>query len=286
MEYMIEDLNSKLGETKPKIQKIKGDIGTMSLFDIYVNRSAVIRKLLMDIEKNEIKTTCLIMFLYNPAKPSLHQIACNSKVLHAVLCEQNTIVSNKKAFKYHSSFKDNLNPSVGQTFLCPTGSYISILNVCDGKNDCHAKPVDEVNCTCKLGSTIVDIKLCTKLCNLLNCTCSHLYRQNHLGICKIYWKKKHFYHPLLQYDCLKGNTSSFKCSEHKEIHYSLVNDLIPDCKNGLDEPFVADKIFFRKERTCEDQKMLECYPGHGRCYFPEHQCMYFLSIEDRCLIDL
>ena len=82
---------------------------------------------------------------------------------------------------------------------------------------------------------------------------------------------------MLEYYNFKENASSFKCSEYLQIHYSLVNDLIPDCSNGSDKPFLAGIFYSKQEIICEDQRMLECYPGHGRCYFPEHQCMYYLS---------
>ena len=281
---MIEKLNLRLGQTSPKIQELKGDIGTASLNNIYFNRSEVLRKLLIAVHKREIQTSCLILVLYNPLKPSLHQIICNSKTLHAVLCVKDKIVKNDKILKHYVANKDNIGLSKSYAFLCPNGNYISILNMYDETSDCQEKSLNEANCTCKIGLTIMDKPFCAKKCHPQNCTCSHLYRQNSYGGCQIYWKRKHFYHPLLEYYNFNGNYSTFKCSEHLQIHYSHVNDLIPDCANGSDETFLVDRLPFRKEGTCEDQNMLECYPGHGRCYFPEHQCMYYLSNNTNTLL--
>ena len=277
MNYLMENLNLRLGQTRPKMKKLKGDIGTASPFNIYFNRSKVISKLLKDMENVEIQTTCLILVLYNPLKPSLHPIICNSKTLHAVLCEKEKIFDYAAIIKNHAFSKDNIVLPISYAVLCPRGNYISILNMCDGIHQCQYISHDEAYCACKIGQTIMDKLFCAKKCHPINCTCSHLYRQNSFGGCEIYWKRKQFYHPLLQYDHFNGNYSSFECSEHLQIHYSFVNDLIPDCTNGSDELFLIDRIHFRQERTCEDQNMLECYPGHNKCYFPEHQCMYYLS---------
>ena len=216
---------------------------------------------------------CFILLLYNPAMPSIHPVLCDSEALHAVVCQKDSIYITN--MNLNNKIDGNIITS--SAFLCPNGEYISNLKICDGKNDCFGNPVDEMDCLCSIGPLRMTNRYCAESCHPANCSCANLYRQGKHGGCYIYWKEIKFYHPILYVYSYQSNFQLFNCSNNIEIHYSLVNDLIPDCTNNSDEPLMMLTNSFQKKKLCQSQHMLECYPGHIRCYFPEHQCQYYLS---------
>ncbi len=74
----------------------------------------------------------------------------------------------------------------GGIFLCKNGSHITILNMCDGKQDCPSQDVsDEVRCECE------NLPTSSYVCKFLNGTldkgkCSELFFLDSSGKCQFY----------------------------------------------------------------------------------------------------
>ena len=94
---------------------------------------------------NKIKS-CFLLVLDNRAMPHFLPLLCHSKVLPVVLCAQNQTVQNNLTL-----IKDTtIFPNAASFYKCLDGSYISIIFVCNGKDECTPNADDEINCTCEL----------------------------------------------------------------------------------------------------------------------------------------
>ena len=244
----------------------------------------MITSLLSNFDHSPLTEACFLMVLYNAAKPSIYRVPCSSKALHVVLCERTA--QNITAAKFEDRSGLNFPAFSTDMFLCSHGECISILKVCDGINDCPEIPNDEIGCNCKAGQLIVtDSHFCATNCHLSNCTCSELFRQKIIGGCEKYWEIKYFHHPALDYD-VQTNPLFFNCSDSFKIPSVFVNDLVPDCKNSEDEPVLMQGNYsnLSLDNNCKDENMLECFPGHTRCYYKEHKCLYYLSNRTNALL--
>ena len=119
--------------------------------------------------------------------------------------------------------------------------------------------------------TVKDKSLCTQVCQSRNCLCPQLYRQKLSGGCEIYQflteKKKYNNGLMTKY--------LYNCSNLVQIDKRLVNDLVPDCPDSTDEMvFLINSSSFRHEYNCPQSNMLECYPGHSKCFTKDQVCLY------------
>ena len=189
-----------------------------------------------------------------------------------ILCEKNN--STLERIDVATKVEANLET----LFKCSQEIYILKYYICDGYPDCEGFPDDEMNCACTLKESIVSNSLfCYKSCFQGICSCSELFRKMLDGGCMQYTQHSEW---LIETKI----DMKFNCSDSSQISFSFVDDLIPDCKNGEDEPLLYD--FNNQDRLtfkCSDTNMLKCYQGHIRCYSKEQQCQYSLNSQSNTL---
>ena len=229
-------------------------------------------------DDNNLSGTCFLIYLEHLARPSYHNIGCYSEmIIDVILCEEQAsndlhVQTTEKPKPTQVMKKENL-------FQCPLGPYISIINVCNGIRDCPDFPYDEIKCIYIVNGVMkTDSSYFIKTCHHANCTCPYLYQQKLLGGCQIYFQNT------LKHYTNQENKSIFHCSNTTRIHLSLVDDLIFDCANRRDEPFLLQMNVIKRPRfNCLSKSMLECFPGHKKCYYEHQKCQYIISHSESVL---
>ena len=240
----------------------------ISPFRIFNRNSEFINAQQNSIQTSTTTKSCFLFNVGNRARPFLLPIACFLKVLPLVLCEVNqTEPSNFTSIQ-------NTLPSgkYANYYRCADGTYLSMFYVCDGKNDCPMYADDELNCTCKQkGKFITDNIFCSQVCHPGDCLCPILFRQSIYGGCKIYshstnYTERNILSEPMLYNCTRMGPM---------IDKKLVNDLLPDCPKGEDEyTTLVNDFIYQNKYNCPEQNMLECYPGHTKCYSEKQKCFY------------
>ena len=211
-------------------------------------------------------TECIILSLLSSLHPYFYSVDCHTKLVHAILCQQALVGSKSDALL---ATYGGTHATPGNSFKCSSGIFISIIHICDGKYDCIENLDDEVKCWCKLGDKhIMESEFCFTTCHPMNCTCPILFRQRSAGGCLLYIESQ-----------TKGTPSQleyFECRNKVIIYKRLVNDLTPDCLNNEDEPQLLNTLVSATptEYRCPEADMLECSPGHSKCYFTKQKCLY------------
>ena len=230
------------------------------------------------------KTQCYMLTFFNPNQPLFKPISCSDTVLKSFYC----IIPGEKKTSVCNSSKSlsSINNIVHTNFItvisrkCSSGEIISTLYFCDGQKDC-SDGSDESNCTCYIeGKVINDSNFCSEKCSQqIQCRCSTLFTNNFLTGC-VSFKSKEIL------DMKQGN-DSYLAADHYDcgniqISKDAIDDLIFDCPNGEDEPELKS-IFLPYKYRCPKPNMIECHPGHSKCYTNIEQCVYNLTIELRLM---
>ena len=236
-------------------------------FKLYPNVS----KIHEEITYTEVKKECYMLSLINPSRPHLTLIDCKSSVLKYFICEDMQEEKSTTAVITYDSIKSS---SVQK---CNSGEMVSTLFLCDGYEDCMDGS-DEKNCSCFVdGNIISDSVFCAQNCtSFRNCSCSLLYFNSAVKGCSSFQGKLEVVKQTM--------VSLFSCKNSSQhIDSLLVNDLIIDCPLGDDEIEILNtSLHF--ESKCSHSSMLECYPGHTKCYYKEQRCQYLLHSNTQTLI--
>ena len=163
----------------------------------------------------------------------------------------------------------------GNLFVCNDGSIISSHFLCDGVPHC-LNIEDELNCTC--ASYYQPGILCKEACDEKNsCKCSNFYFSDSIGKCQKFGMNETFSWRL-------GNRESFAlCSDGKKlINQQLINDLIPDCTEGEDEPHLLaivenQHIYSDISHNCHENFQIPFRDGHSKCFDVQDICVYRLD---------
>ena len=214
---------------------------------------------------------CTIAITANLIRPSYHQVCCDQKLLHLVLCEKPGIHNKNKFEEVDIVSKTSNLP--GNTFNCSDGMLVSTYFLCDGLNNCKMSNDDKINCGCKVNNKfLANSSFCFLKCHSHNCSCSPLHWHMRNGGCKQYSSN------ILsnKNETITSDPNDrFNCTESVTIPRCLFNDLILDCDDGRDEPLLQN--IDRQAYNCQEVNMIECYPGHTKCYKKEQQCQYNLD---------
>ena len=231
------------------IQKLVDDEkNNVSRYSIYRNDSKQLLRALYNFNSYATDNilACFVLVVSNPSRPSLHLLSCKLKVLSMVLCEK-PIKGSKK------DENDKVIPfNFKNVFECAKGTYISILSLCDGKEDCPDQPNDEVNCTCMVnGKKKYDSYFCLNICHPSNCTCPSLLIQKIMGGCELFQKEKEV-----------GPTAKYKDYLRNIISKFLIRN---------------SSLLYTDKYKCSTKNMLECFPGLEECYHESNKCQYLLK---------
>ncbi len=153
--------------------------------------------------------------------------------------------------------------------LCATGTYISASFVCDGKKSCPGDDLSDENHT--LCSNIHDPDSKPHSTSLRN-------DQGDLS-------------DKTESSLLENPTDTFTCHKSKEIPVFMVDDLVPDCAQGIkangslnvnnethqDEPLLVSLLRHDKFQPCRDMTLIPCRAGHPKCYNISEVCTYRLN---------
>ena len=77
-----------------------------------------------------------------------------------------------------------------------------------------------------------------------------------------------------------NRTDNFVCNNNNTIPMELVDDTIPDCPQGEDEPQYKGLLLKSTlkidpiSNVCEELTMLPCVPGHSKCFKRSTMCLY------------
>ena len=187
--------------------------------------------------------------------------------------------------------------SLSNVFLCDDGTYISSTFLCNDIIDC-ANAADEYFCSAP-GSTGANNK--TRSCQYKhetkgfeNSAC--VLWLNKEGLFRTYTKEnnavkeylgenyiiiRNTYELLYLNDTKVDNkTENCVCNNNSTIPMEFVDDTIPDCPQGEDEPQYRELLlnFTLKmdpiANMCEEPTMLPCVPGHSKCFKRSNMCLY------------
>ena len=219
------------------------------------------------IQRYNNEHNCYILVLLNTIKPSIFPISCEEKSLSAFVCHDATTVKRS----LHVPIGAHMNSRHVHTFRCSDNTYISKHFICDGQNDCSN---DEDNCRCTLrGRTVHNSSYCHAECHPSNCTCSVLFAQKKTGGCHIYKEE----HTASQINMLTRK-ELFICKSSFKIPYIMVNDTVPDCLGGDDEPFfLLNQTNTNLPLNCPREFMLKCVPDQVQCYDKNELCSYLVD---------
>ena len=197
------------------------------------------------LQKNLL--TCFLMMMGNLERPSIKPVNCYLKIIPYALCVANT---NKMQIKYTST--NNLTLRFHNIFMCSSGTYISIQDRCDGKQDCPQDQSDEYNCQCMLNNNIINNNTyCLTLCQKPICLCLSLYKQKFKGGCEIY---------------KEIDPTIYRKKEYVS-NYKYFSKIITKTNNEY------SNTFYR----CPRKNMIPCHPGVEECYFEHQQCQYVVD---------
>ncbi len=130
---------------------------------------------------------------------------------------------------------------VGNVFPCLNQTYIPLLQVCDGEEDCPDDNHDEIFCQCNTKAVSTKkVHLCKVISDDQNKSrCGSLYFRNHLGMCQQYTTT--IEKPKRTEEKPRIKTTQLPCSEYSSQSYETIDiclfsldeskDLFP-CKNG------------------------------------------------------
>ena len=206
------------------------------------------------------KRTCFIFILLNLARPLLKPIDCFEKVLSLVVCQTHVKKLHIKTYQdIQFTFSTKKSHFV---FKCLNGTYTSAAYKCDGILDC-SDGKGELNCVGLLDvfesshSSRCQSKYCISFLTILTNSKSHSE---------------------------EGESQIFSC-DNQTFDISLFNDLISDCQNELDEPLLL-KMHQSNDLTykCAKENMIECYPGHSKCFLPDKKCQFFVNRRTQVLL--
>ncbi len=157
----------------------------------------------------------------------------------------------------------------GHIISC-NNSFVSLFGLCDGFSDCAGTSQDEVGCECE--NSIRWSKQCKHVRTRLGMQCSEWYYTRHDGTCELYTDEN-----ISLQKTTRGQKSAL-CSHGVLKDRTIVNDLVPDCRNGShDEPIlklvVQNDMFF----TCSNGGHIPCRKGHSRCFEVDEICIYKLN---------
>ena len=187
--------------------------------------------------------------------------------------------------------------SLSNVFLCDDETYISSTFLCNDITDC-ANAADEYFCSATDSTGANNITR--------SCQCKHEARGfsnsacvlwlNKAGLFRTYTKEsntvkeylgknyriiRNTYEVLYLNDTKVDNkTEHFMCINNSTIPMEFVDDTIPDCLQGEDEPqykglllnstLKMDQI----SNMCQEPTMLPCVPGHSKCFKRSNMCLY------------
>ncbi len=161
------------------------------------------------------------------------------------------------------------------------------MRVCDGISDCQNDASDEGHCGCIVNGTLSNNNAyCSKSCKTPHCQCADNFGMSIKGGCWPLSDMSHFdlLNAKLTYYNNRSNQKTdpqnlqflrfnefFHCGDGKYIPGVLVNDTIPDCKNGIDEKPSSQSSC---ENMCHDKTMIPCFPGDAKCFQLSSLCIY------------
>ena len=240
---------------------------------LFLNSTSLAAKLVAPYHKISHKQ-CFILSMFNPVKPHFKQISCSQPYLKYFICEEPRLINNTSVV--------NINYQSNKDYLkqCNSGQYVSTLFLCDGYNDCFDQ-TDELECYCFVnGSRIDNNTFCYEHCSYqINCRCPILFTNEGSNGCSSF-----FYQKSNQSINLVPSSDVFHCDTFLlNIPTSLIDDLVFDCPNGNDEKELLEMQSTYLYR-CPHPDMIECYPGHSRCYTREQKCTYILDKETETLL--
>ena len=189
------------------------------------------------------------------------------------------------------------------TFKCKINVLISIALVCNGHNDCPGQdPLDEIGCQCdsqvanmmKCKSKIKGIgpKMCSYFLQAVNNSC-HVYENiyNFVNTNSLYDSCTNEKSPSTFYNNLRcylldethkkltfvAETKTYNCTNGLRIHFSMVNDLVPDCRPDAEDEEFLKNVKHNQLYTCFDKNQIPCRIGHPRCFNISDICTYRLD---------
>lgn len=167
---------------------------------------------------------------------------------------------------------------VGKTrinlFQCKDGTFMSVIFVCDGRNDCVGDNSDEALCTCsgKQGQ-----ESSSALCKTTSTKqeCGPLFFIGSNGKCKTYQSvadEEEWY--FLDSGEKYGVSQTLLCKNNES---GFLNDLFGDCfQSSEDEPTLKLQMTNNSFFQCRKPYELQCRPGHPKCFNITDICIYSL----------
>ena len=189
------------------------------------------------------------------------------------------------------------------TFKCKINVLISIALVCNGHNDCPGQdPLDEIGYQCdsqvanmmKCKSKITGNgpKMCSYFLQAVNNSC-HIYENvyNFVNTNSLYDSCTNEKSPSTFYNNLRcylldethkkltfvAETKTYNCTNGLRIHFSMVNDLVPDCRPDAEDEEFLKNVKHNQLYTCFDKNQIPCRIGHPRCFNISDICTYRLD---------
>ena len=198
---------------------------------------------------------CFILVVSNPLKPSIHSISCSMKILDLLLC-----VREKSKLKMLVIDKPAIQKTVNHNiFKCKDGTYISMINVCDGRPDCPTIGNDEHNCTCKTKGLVINNSIfCSQICHPANCSCPRMYIQKVSGGCKIFG----------EYSSRSNHTFRTHLKIQSNSDSQFLTNLFP---------FTNKSLLQNHNYQCPTG-MRNCHSGLKECYYQHELCKYSLNM--------
>ena len=159
-------------------------------------------------------------------------------------------------------------------FKCSSGTYISSVDICNGKYDCNdgnnfTQSGDEQKCNCSSKAEYSSRKLCSGS----RSWCSPLYYKNVDGQCKSF-----LHQHIFDESELVTIPVNFTCNNGLVIDIVFVDDMVSDYGHlAEDESIYKNLLMFNEKVPCGKQGQIPCVSGHSACYNVSDICMYRLN---------
>ncbi len=225
---------------------------------------------------------CYVLFATNPLMPSFFAINCHIKLFRTVLCEiQNKPMNVAEATVQASSL--SLAENHNTIFKCASGAFMSKFFICDSFKNCSQGKMEKMICECYQDNQPVrNITFCHKLCHPPKCACGQLFKQGLKGGCEVHHSTKPH---STDVSSDSHPQKMFICSDETKLGEAFLDDLVPDCPLGEDEPLLLQNTTGKESLRykCPEAGMHECYPGSIHCYSDTDICHYMIDEEKKTL---